>query len=65
MYKVRPLQDKVVITCLPTCMYKTKAYFNENELDFDCDLDTQMENLVNINFLQMLKIENRFSIGTL
>lgn len=46
MYKVKPVQEKLVISNLPTSMYKTKPYFNENELAFDDHLTQSMSNLV-------------------
>ncbi|CAF1019198.1 unnamed protein product [Brachionus calyciflorus] len=56
MYKVRPLQDKVVIKSLPTCMYKTKPFFNEDNLNFGSNL---VEPLANLSLVELEELSKQ------
>lgn len=46
MYKVKPFEDKIAISCIPTCIYKTKCYFDSTNLKFDDELAAPMADLV-------------------
>ena len=46
MYKVKPYEDTIIITCIPPCVYKTKCYFDPNVLKLDDEVIAPIANLV-------------------